>query len=75
MTAQPQITHKAPFPKGWPPVILAPTTHRTSRMAASIPIAAPIATKRSRRVSTTIINARPAYSTKPDLGGNISSRT
>ncbi|CAM5737390.1 hypothetical protein SHIRM173S_08064 [Streptomyces hirsutus] len=75
MTAWPRITHNAPLPKGWPPVVSASTAHRTSEKAISIPIAAPTAMNRCRQVRTTIINAMAAYSRLPDLGANISSRT
>jgi hypothetical protein len=56
-----------------PKFILASTAHRTSAKAASMPIAAPAAMSRCRQVSTTIINAIPAYSSGPDLGANITS--
>lgn len=75
MTTQPNITHNAPLPKGWPSVSFAPTAHRTSRKTTSMPIAAPTAMNRCRQVSTTIIKAIPAYSRKPDLGGNTTSCT
>lgn len=39
-----------------------------------MPTAAPVTMNRCRQVSTTIINARPAYSIGPDLGGPNSSR-
>lgn len=74
MTAWPRSTHNAPLPKGWPPVILASTAHRTTKKATSIPIAAAAAMNRCRQVSTTIINAIPAYNRKPDLGAYITSR-
>lgn len=73
MTAQPRITHNAPFPKGWPSVTSASASHRTTQKTTSIPIAAPSAMNRSRQVSTSIINAMPAYSRGPDLGATTTS--
>ncbi|CAM5318561.1 hypothetical protein SGRIM128S_04271 [Streptomyces griseomycini] len=72
-TATPRITHRAPFPKGWPSAVSASTAHRTSAKATSTPIAAPTATNRCRQVSTTIVSAMAAYSRRPDLGANTTS--
>lgn len=70
MTAQANVTHRAPFPY----IISASTAHRTSQKTRSMPIAAPSAMKRCRQGSTTSIKAMLTYSTVPDLGAKITSR-
>ncbi len=73
-TARARITHRAPLPKGWPPLVPVPAAQRSTSSTTSTPTAAPIATKRSRQVRTTSVSARAEYSSPPESGGNTSSR-